>query len=416
MSLDPPPFTCVFMPCLSQPLVSLYTKYLLLLSFGSEVAYQTAICDMGSRALLKAVSAGRPRQVRLLLDSGVDPNDTDDLGQTPVIRAIFIEQPKNREKIVRMLLKRGAVVSQADVVGRSALLWACLYGRETEVSLLLEYADLELDLNRSDINGQTALFHAACSGNAAVVKMMVHAMIKYELSVDVPDYCGITPLMQTIRLGFDICASILIHHGKARTGLGARYPEDFIKAEMWAVKAQRKREAEIRSVTAFPPILSQASKNKLRYRENRAARSRLIMSAKSPDCSDDEFSVTDNVTEKHVLDSQINSCLGIQPRQDVPPSILAISPSSSSESLDGSDSDDVDWFSFPEMENKAAFFSTKELHKLYSVHQQQASPSYRKGAPIRTAEMFVKETASSSETTIDSKRGELHVSKNVRLL
>ncbi|XP_064609575.1 LOW QUALITY PROTEIN: protein TANC1-like [Liolophura sinensis] len=216
---------------------------------------------MGSRALLKAVSAGRPRQVRLLLDSGVDPNDTDDLGQTPVISSHLYRTSKNREKIVRMLLKRGGVVSQADVVGRSALLWACLYGREAEVSLLLEYADLDLDLNRSDINGQTALFHAASSGNAASVKLMVGAMMKYELSVDVPDHCGITPLMQTVRLGYDICSSILIHHGKARTGLRAKYPEDFIKAEMWAVKAHCKRETEVRNVTAFPPILSQASKN-----------------------------------------------------------------------------------------------------------------------------------------------------------
>lgn len=89
-------------------------------------------------------------------------------------------------------MKRGAVVSKADVVGRNALMWACLYGRDSDVALLIEYADVDLDFNHVDINGQTALFHAVSYGNAATVKLIVSALMKYGLSTDTPDNRGTT--------------------------------------------------------------------------------------------------------------------------------------------------------------------------------------------------------------------------------
>ena len=72
-------------------------------------------------ALLRAVTAGRPRQVRLLLDAGAPVHQTDDCGQTGLIKAIFVENSHSRLKIVQLLLRSGAIVSQSDVVGRNAL-------------------------------------------------------------------------------------------------------------------------------------------------------------------------------------------------------------------------------------------------------------------------------------------------------
>ena len=128
-----------------------------------------------SQALLKSTSAGRSRQVRLLLDSGSSVEEVDNHGQTPLIKAVFVENDSSRQKILRLLLKYGATVSKADVVGRNALAWSCIYGRDEDVAILLENADVDLDVNKTDINGQTALYHAVSSGNASCVKIMVEA-------------------------------------------------------------------------------------------------------------------------------------------------------------------------------------------------------------------------------------------------
>lgn len=173
----------------------------------------------GHFALLRAVSAGRPRQVRLLLGSGIGVNHTDANGQSPLIRSIFVENSRYRMKILRMLLRRGAVVAHRDCLGRSALIWACLRGQDCVVELFLKKTDGDINLNDSDVNDCTPLFHAATSGNAATTKLLVDALRRYDLSVDISNEDGITPLMQAIRLGNDVCASILLHQGKASVSI-----------------------------------------------------------------------------------------------------------------------------------------------------------------------------------------------------
>ncbi|XP_077865260.1 uncharacterized protein LOC144351881 [Saccoglossus kowalevskii] len=217
--------------------------------------------------LLKAVSVGRPRQVRLLLESDVGTETEDDCGQTALIRACYIENLNNQLKIVKMLLKAGADASKTDIVGRTALSWACLYGREKVVSCILDYRDL--DLNQSDMNGCTALFHAVTSGSAATVKFMVDYLRKYALSVDMPNFNGVTPLMQALRLGHDVCASILIHQGKAST---TRRDKDFLSAKDWAEKTRKAKKMERRRRPTFPPIISRTAANVIQFRENRAHR------------------------------------------------------------------------------------------------------------------------------------------------
>jgi ankyrin repeat protein len=49
-------------------------------------------------------------------------------------RAVFIENEGNRTKILKMLLRKSAIVSKADIVGRNALIWACIYGRDKDVN------------------------------------------------------------------------------------------------------------------------------------------------------------------------------------------------------------------------------------------------------------------------------------------
>ena len=189
-------------------------------------------------ALLRAVAAGRPRQVRLLLDAGASANQPDECGQTPLIKAIFVENPRTRQKIVQLLLRYGATVSRSDVVGRNALSWACYYGRDKVVEMCVKNRDVDLDLNMSDINGCTALFHAATSGSAACVKNIIDILDRYAMSVDVPNFNGITPLMQSLRLGHDISASILMNQGKASTTVR---DANFLSAADWADRVHGKK-------------------------------------------------------------------------------------------------------------------------------------------------------------------------------
>jgi ankyrin repeat protein len=338
------------------------------------------------------------------LDSGASCNEVDDCGQTPLIRAIFVDQARSRVKIIRLLLKRGALVSKSDVVGRGAVSWACLYGRDFEVDVLLENADIDLDLNKLDINCQSALFHAVCSGNAACVKLMVQALRRYDMDVDIADCNGTSPLMQALKCGYDVCASILIHYGKAKMGLGMRFPRDFANAEKWAVQSLRDRgrlDPRKGSSCQFPPLTDPKINNKIRFHENRAMRYHVKTSADcdsdgdSLDFEDDVSSNTDDSIfssgSESYMPTPLRHCLKITPRCGIPSSLLAISPTASMVVTTSCDEDEVDSFSHPLSDlgtgrsscpDTDSVHSGESLHSLYQIYEQQMSASYRPTAAI----------------------------------
>ena len=299
---------------------------------------------MPTKSLLKAVAAGRCHQVQLLLDIGVSVEEQDECGQTPLIRAVFLDQQRTRNKIIRTLLKKGALTSKTDAIGRNAIDWACLYGHNNDLALLLEYTDVDLDLNKRDIYGQTALFHAASSGNAATVKIMVEALRMYDLAVDIPDDDGVTPLMRAMKLGHDICSSIIIQSTTARFGLRNTKAEryKFAGNEQWAVKTLRgKRKVRLQSSKSqFPPITrdrwtSQSNKYS-RYRW----RVRNLDSGSETSSSSDEVlmpqiwnhadgpPVFDRACESFKIDTPVRNCLQNVPVCRIPESVL-LSPTSS---------------------------------------------------------------------------------------
>lgn len=374
---------------------------------------------MASQALLKAISAGRSRQVRLLLDSGCPVDDADVCGQTALIRALFIENEGNRTKILKMLLRKGATVSKADIVGRNALIWACIYGRDKDVNLLLDNADLDLDLNAADVNGHTALYHAVSSGNAATVKIIVDSLNKYDLSVDILDYDGYSPLMLAVRLGYDVCASILVHNGKAKVGIGMKYPKDFVRAEKWAIHSLGDGERVLHRHTKFPPILKPDVQNKIKYRENRASR----RGVKTPQFSESDrdsspesdisFPSNSSSCDNPSFDYQIKSFMNNYPTCNIPSSILAISPTSST-IVNGSE-DETDSYSLPLDDKGSNVNTTRDLPVLYEMLSDQMSSSFRppvklasstpgmKIANDNTSTAFIKDDSTVSKS---SKKGE----------
>ena len=123
------------------------------------------------RILLEAVTQGRLRQVRLLLDAGVNVNckDLDD-GQTALIRAMFLDNTKLRRRTAKMLLSYGAKVKLLDKLGRTALSWACIFGHEDMVKLFFSHPEVDLALGSVDMDGNTNLMLACMSGNVNIVK------------------------------------------------------------------------------------------------------------------------------------------------------------------------------------------------------------------------------------------------------
>ena len=339
----------------------------------------------GAKTLLKAVTTGRTRQVRLLLDLGASTENTDECGQTPLIRAVFVASDRNRDKIIKMLLKKGSVVSKADVVGRNALSWACMYGRDKDVATLLEYADVDIDLNKSDINGQTALFHAVSSGNAATVKMLVNALQKYGLSVDIPDSSGVSPLMHANRLGYDICASILIHEGNAKVGLSHNNSDKSSRVEKWAITSLRERSRAKKS--QFPPIANRVEDTLLKSRIGRRRQPRKV----SPDVNvDSDSSVDEEYVESLLLRNQSNFNENASPRANakvrnclqniapskIPPSILR-SPVLSSLCNVSSDNDsEVDSVASTITDGRTVR-ATLDLPSMYEFYQEQITSSFR---------------------------------------
>ncbi|XP_069125698.1 uncharacterized protein [Argopecten irradians] len=338
---------------------------------------------MASVALLKAVTAGRSRQVRLLLDSSSCNVDcADECGQTPLIRSIFVAMDGSRDAIIRILLKHGATVSKTDVVGRNALAWACLYGRDVNVEQLLDHSDGELDLNQPDVNGQTPLFHAVASGSASTVKSMVEVLLKYDLSVDTQDFYGTSPLMLAMKLNHDVCASILIRNGKAKVGLGMRYPDDFNRAEKWAVQTMRNRQKINRSTL---PVTSERSRM-LRPGQRSSMVNDKMTKLQLPSNFDSESDTECSESEDSEVLSIYNSggetedvvkyCMKFAPKISIPPSILTVSPSLSTAGNVSSDGDEVDSYSTPYSDGKIDK-SKNYLHQLYGLVQDQLSTSFR---------------------------------------
>lgn len=336
---------------------------------------------MGGQALLKAVSAARCRQVRLLLDSGSSVNEADDCGQTALIRTIFVENESSRIKILKLLLKRNAVVSKADIAGRNALTWACIYGRDIDVELLLENADLELDLNYVDLNGHTPLYHAVSSGNASTVKHMVDALRKYDLSVDVPDYSGYSPLMVAARLGYDVCASILIQNGNAKVGLGLKYPKDFIGVEKWAVQSREKHSDKHKKL---PSMLEINAPNNLKIHGGKSnQRTPRFMDSEDESLESDISSRSDSSSnDNFAFNYPIDWLMANVPtmKNDIPSSMIALS-STPSTIANASDDDEYDKVSYPvKGKDCKSKENASDLNALYGLVSDQMSTSYRLAA------------------------------------
>ncbi|XP_076158713.1 ankyrin repeat domain-containing protein 34B [Alosa pseudoharengus] len=136
---------------------------------------QTVHTDGSS--LLKAVYLSRLRLTRLLLEGGAYINESNDLGETPLMVACkskhVDQQSVPKAKMVRYLLESGADSNIQDKSGKTALMHACLEwaGAEVVAQLLETGADPSLE----DHSGCSALVHAVNAKDKETLRMLIDA-------------------------------------------------------------------------------------------------------------------------------------------------------------------------------------------------------------------------------------------------
>ncbi|HEV8717680.1 MAG TPA: ankyrin repeat domain-containing protein [Candidatus Binatia bacterium] len=115
---------------------------------------------------VEQVRSGDPLVVDLLLAAGIDPNDKDANGVTPLMRFVM----EGNEDAVQRLLAKGADVNAKDNTGATALMAAAGYGHTTIVQILL---DRGTKVNASGNEGDTALMQAALNGHPAIARLLL---------------------------------------------------------------------------------------------------------------------------------------------------------------------------------------------------------------------------------------------------
>ena len=151
---------------------------------------------MSQEGIIKAVKDCRIQQLRILLKYGVKFRSSDGrLASRILLEALLIEHPNQRKAMFRFLLKNEGNYNEVDKTGRDTLIWACYLGLETQVKDLLQYCLGDIDLCKRDKYGSTGLHYAVQHGLKDVVEELCKAMVKFNLSVDIPNKNGNTPYL-----------------------------------------------------------------------------------------------------------------------------------------------------------------------------------------------------------------------------
>lgn len=102
--------------------------------------------------------------------TSIDARSTNNVFETALMWAIG-KHTGGRIETVKMLLENGASVDEKTSVGRTAVMWAAMYGYDHIIPLLLESG---ADIHATDNHGNTALALAQDGKWPRVVKLLQH--------------------------------------------------------------------------------------------------------------------------------------------------------------------------------------------------------------------------------------------------
>ncbi|RLL98914.1 hypothetical protein CFD26_105952 [Aspergillus turcosus] len=155
--------------------------------------------------LVSALQHGHGAMVRLLLDEGVDPDETLFEYYYMETTALNIAASNGHNAIVKLLIEKGARVNLKMASGHP-LVNAVTNNRKTVVRLLLEQG---ADPNARGRGNETALHIAARDGNTDIVRMLLNKGAHTNLT----DYFGNTPLQIAITSSHFKITQLLVERG-----------------------------------------------------------------------------------------------------------------------------------------------------------------------------------------------------------
>lgn len=157
----------------------------------------------GHSVLHWAAHRGRPDLVKYLLSKGVNVNEVNGAGESP----IFIAASKDRLDVARILIEDGAKVEQENIDGWRPLHAAAHRGHLRIVELLVEEGNV--NVNSKMKNGNTALYLACERGRPAIVKYLLNNGARANESNEK----GESPLYIAVKNDRFDAAKILIENG-----------------------------------------------------------------------------------------------------------------------------------------------------------------------------------------------------------
>ncbi|XP_071815375.1 uncharacterized protein [Apostichopus japonicus] len=200
-----------------------------------------------SKRLFAAIRSFRYQQVGALLKSGVDVDVKNTKGQTGLMILCTMSDvdPSKRLQMFRYLVKRNAEPLAVDSMDKSVFHYACEAADESVLRIILRmYSSSAVNHIGKDKHGRTAMHFAVKSGKLTTVRM-IHRLFKERfISLDIPDNCGVTPLIEARRLCFEEIADFLVVTGRANPQIcDTKY---HLNSEEWArLATKRKRDREL---------------------------------------------------------------------------------------------------------------------------------------------------------------------------
>lgn len=152
--------------------------------------------------LYDAIKSNQPEVVKSIIENGVDVNQCNCLGETPLFAAVR----HGFTKIVRILCQAGADVNIMNINKETPLSCAFEYRNSDTVKILIEHG---ADINAADNDGNTSLIHAArCNYNDIASKI-----IKGGADVNHQNNSGETALLLALKNKNYTLARILLVRG-----------------------------------------------------------------------------------------------------------------------------------------------------------------------------------------------------------
>lgn len=156
-------------------------------TFPPDINVDTSIDDHDHSALHWAAALARIPVVQALINFGADMNRGNNVGETPLIRAVLVTNNSDNDSFMRILEILGPSLRTVDDTGRTvlhhAVLVAGVKGRASSaryyVESILEYVarhekgQFSELVDAEDSHGDTALNIAARVGNRGLVRMLI---------------------------------------------------------------------------------------------------------------------------------------------------------------------------------------------------------------------------------------------------